>query len=636
MNNEKEQKAPPENAEAVTDLTETPSVNTEDIVDLSEVTAESEAVTAAADEEKTETPSEADSAPEKGDEKLPEESSAASSETVKKYRPDIMKKAAVWVAAIAVFLSVFIITGYYVTTASKAEFHADCTDTIMWANASAESGHLYDQNFKYACFLPIGTSTIMLPLLHFSGLSMTTHIIGMTCFFVLLTLFMVLMMREVTGSLPAALTGTSLFLAMTLSTEKMREIFWGHTIYYSLGIFFLAVGTFMYFRILNLDSQGRTQRKNGKSSRSKTIRKIIVFLILCAFMLLTGMDGVTGLTLFTIPFTGAVFAEQFINGKRRLFSSKSGIILFRVVVFLIMAVIGVIINNKCVGELVASYQDANTEFSGMDSWTEHLQSLPLAWMRLFGVQSLPDVMFTDEKGIYNIIYIITSIVIAVLPIIATCCFKKYGNDRKGRMIRIWIWIHWAVTAVILTGYIFGILSAADWRIIPMVGTAIIVSILFVFWAVSENTEFSRLSVLLMVPVIASGIISCSMVTELDKDGYKKNTQFILADFLESEGVTKGYSTFWNANSITVITGEKVKVRDIYVDEGGARRRAYQSSKLWYDDDPSQNEYFLLLGSSELEKLSASDFFTVHEPVRQAETVANGITYTLFVFDHNII
>ena len=61
MDNEKEQKAPPENAEAVTNLTEEPSVSTEDIVDLSEVTAESEAVTAAADEGKTE----ADSAPEK-------------------------------------------------------------------------------------------------------------------------------------------------------------------------------------------------------------------------------------------------------------------------------------------------------------------------------------------------------------------------------------------------------------------------------------------------------------------------------------------------------------------------------------------------------------------------------------------
>jgi hypothetical protein len=170
----------------------------------------------------------------------------------------------------------------------------------------------------------------------------------------------------------------------------------------------------------------------------------------------------------------------------------------------------------------------------------------------------------------------------------------------------------------------------------MLGTAIIVSILFVCWAVSEAADMSRISVLLMIPVIAAGILSCSNVTEIKKDDYKNNLQYQLADFLESEGVTKGYSTFWNANSITVITGERIKVRDIYVDENGARRRPYQSSKRWYNDDPLQKEYFLLLGSDELNKLSASTFFLDHEPVRQAETVANGITYTLFVFDHNFV
>lgn len=636
--------APPEsdetsNTEAVTDLTEVSADNTESIVDLTEVSTESEASSAeasATDEEKSETAAEADSAPEKDDEKSVENSKAASSAAMKKYRFDILGRIIIWVVTVSVFLSVFLITGYYVTTASKGEFHADCTDTIMWANASAESGHLYDKEFKYACFLPIGTSNIMRPLLHFYGLSMKTHIIGMTCFFVLLTLFMILMMREVTKSLPASLTGTSIFLALTLSTPKMREIFWGHTIYYSLGIFFLVVGTFMYFRIMSLDSNVRAMKKKEKKNRSRIIWKIMIFILLCAFMLLTGMDGVTGLTLFTIPFTGAVFAEHFINSKQKILSCKSTVVLFRVVTFIVMAVIGVLINNKCVGKLVASYQDANTEFSGMDSWIDHLHDLPIAWMKLLGVQNIPDVMFTDEKGIYNIIYIMTSLIIAVIPIIATCCYKKYGRDRKGRMMRIWIWIHWAVTAVILMGYIFGILAAAEWRIIPMIGTAIIVSILFVFWSVSTGADTAKISVLLMIPVMAGCILSCSTVTAMDKDGYKKNTQFMLADFLKSEGVTRGYSTFWNANSITVITGEEIKVSDVFVDEGGVRMRHYQSSNRWYKDIPSQNEYFLLVGSDELTKLSSSDFFTSQSPVRQSETVINGATYSLFVFDHNIV
>ena len=624
-------KAPPDspeiaNTEDITNKVEEAAEKAENMVNLSEVAARNE----------TDTIEITDSEEEKSNANRSLYENDKSSKKAKKKRFNILGKISGWLITILVFLSVFLITGYYVTTASKAEFHADCTDTIMWANASVESGHLYDQDFKYACFLPIGTSTIMIPLIQLFGLSIKTHIIGMTIFFILFTLFMVLMMREVTGSLPSALMGTSLFLALTLSTPKMREIFWGHTIYYSLGLLFLAIGTFMYFRIMSLENNARSLIKKGKSCKSKKLRKFIIFILLCAFMLLTGMDGVTGLTLFTIPLTGAIFAEQFLNTKQKIFGAKSLIVLFRVVIFMIMAVIGVIINNECIGKLVAGYQDANTEFSSMNTWIDHLHSLPLSWMKLLGVDNLPDVMFTDEKGIYNLIYIISSIIIAVIPVIATFCYKKFGNDHRGRMLKMWVWIHWAVSAVVLTGFIFGILAAAEWRIIPMLGTAIIVCILFLFWTFSEASDMSRISVLLMIPVIAAGILSCTNVIEIKKDDYKNNIQYQLADFLESENVTKGYSTFWNANSITVITDAKIKVRDIYVDENGARRRTYQSSKRWYNDDPLQKEYFLLIDSDELHQLSNSSFFLDHEPVRQAETEVNGTTYTLFVFDHNFV
>ena len=561
---------------------------------------------------------------------------AAAAQPHSKYRFDILKKLTLWVTVAIIFLSAFGITAYYVTTASKAEFHADCTDTIMWANASAESGHLYDQDFKYACFLPFSTSAIMRPLLHFFGLSLKTHIIGMTCFFILLTLFLVLLIREVTGSLSLAFTGTSVFLAMTLSTVKMREIFWGHTIYYSLGILFLLIGTYMYFRLLTIEAAIRTQHREGKNIKRSKIHKVIIFICLCIFMLLTGLDGITGFTLFVLPFAGAVFAEQFANTKHRLLSCKTAVIVSRVLIFFVMAISGVLINSKLIGKLVASYQDANSEFSDMNSWIDHLHALPMAWMRLLGVKSLPNVMFTDKQGVPNLIAIMASVILAVIPIIATCCYKKYGKDRKGRMMRIWVWIHWAVTAVNLMGYIFGVLSAADWRIIPTIGTSMILSILFVCYCVPKKLEVSRIVFLLMIPVIAAGVLNCNNVRKMKKDSYKQNTQFMLADYLEEEGLTKGYATFWNANSITVISGERIKVRDVNIDTDGVRMRQYQSCKRWYMDDPLQREYFLLLTSSEFDSFSASDFYMSEKPVRTSERVINGVDYVLLVYDHNIV
>ena len=196
-NAEKAAETAEENASDVIDLTENAADATENILDLTE--------------DSDEKADEAEEAPEKADEKVAEDEKTEESNEAEgtekapvslreKYHFDLLSKIIIWVVAGVIFLGAVCVTIYYVTTAQKAEFHADCTDTIMWANATAESGHVYDQEFSYACFLPFSTSTIMYPLLHFFGLSMTAHIVGMMCFFVLLTVFLVFMIHEMTGS----------------------------------------------------------------------------------------------------------------------------------------------------------------------------------------------------------------------------------------------------------------------------------------------------------------------------------------------------------------------------------------------------------------------------------------------------
>lgn len=52
----------------------------------------------------------------------------------------------------------------------------------MWANATYESGKIYDPDFSYACFLPFGVNLIMLPFIYMFGLSLKVHILGMIGF----------------------------------------------------------------------------------------------------------------------------------------------------------------------------------------------------------------------------------------------------------------------------------------------------------------------------------------------------------------------------------------------------------------------------------------------------------------------
>ena len=643
MDNEKENPIPD------TDQQETPTETTGEILDFTEASADTaEEIIDLTEESSTETPptvtydTAAEPAAEIAEENAPEPLTQTDetiiSEAVSESRDTtgIIGKIMLWVISVFLFIGASSAVVYYIMFASRGEFHADCTDTIMWANASVESGKLYDPNFTYACFLPFSTSTLIIPLIKIFGFGMTAHSVGMLCYFILLAVFMALMLKEINDSFPAGFIGTALFLSVTLITQKLREIFWGHTIYYSLGILFLVIGAYLYARTLTLKSKELQLKKGGKNPKKAAVHRVLVFLCLCVFMLLTGMDGITGLTLFALPFAGAVFIEQFINKKYSVFSGKTMAVICRSLIFLIMAVAGNLINNRLLGGLEARYQDANSEFSEMNTWLAHAQKLPFAWMRLLGVESLPDIMFTAKQGVPNLIFIVFALILAAMPIIATLCYKKYGNDRKGRMMRIWVWIHWAVTAVVLMGYICGVLAVADWRLVPVIGTSLILSISFVCWAVTENADCSRIASLLILPVFAAGYLGFSNVRKMPKDGYKDNIQYKLADFLEDEGATRGYATFWNANSVTLITGGKIKVSDVLLDEEGVSHRKYQSSSKWYEDDPLQREYFLLLNGDEYNTFISSDDYINDPPLHTINKEIDDEVFILLIYDHNIV
>lgn len=139
---------------------------------------------------------------------------------------------------------------YYLFFCLKTEIHADCMDTIMWANASHNAGSLFNENFTYACLLPFGGQLLMQPFIAIFGLSYKAHIIGMVLFMVIFVSALTFMLRSM--DISVLKTGGIVFslLMFTLASEKLREIFWGHIIYYSLGLTFLFVGVGLTFVIL--------------------------------------------------------------------------------------------------------------------------------------------------------------------------------------------------------------------------------------------------------------------------------------------------------------------------------------------------------------------------------------------------
>lgn len=87
---------------------------------------------------------------------------------------------------------------------------------------------------------------------------------------------------------------------------------------------------------------------------------------------------------------------------------------------------------------------------------------------------------------------------------------------------------------------------------------------------------------------------------------------------------------------SVISGEKLKVRNVIVNENGVQKATYQTDSRWYEDQPEQKNYFLLLNNAEYQKLDERKDPLLNQAERSfVLTDSNGITYQVLVFAKNI-
>lgn len=524
---------------------------------------------------------------------------------------------------------------YYILFPARGEFHSDCTDTIYWAKASYDSGKILSPDFYYACLLPFGGSLLMLIFIPFFGVSMTTHTLGMLLFFVLFLTAFCLMLKEMHWNFRWICIAAAVLLTVVSSSQKLREIFWGHTIYYSLGILFLFFGLFLLFRLQNLLEQQKDKRKENQNGTSVLVRICVTLAVLLLFFLLCCTDQVTAITIFALPVLAGLFLERFLDRNIPLVSWENSVTLLLILALGVMVLCGMKLGAFWAGDLTGIYADAYSGYAPQSSWLEHAQTFPLAWLTLLGLEDIPDTPLMHPDSVRNLIRMAVAILLLVLPIIATCCYSKY-EGRSGRQMRILLWAHWVMTALIMVGYICGYLSAANWRLSPIVCTSTVVSVVFVHWAIVNRTTMGRISGALCIPIVCFCVLSAWNVAKLPVDYYKQNIQYQLAEMLQNEGLTYGYATFWNANAMTVLSNSELVVRSIEIDENGLHQALYQTEPSWYEAQPDQENYFLLLDRSEYAMLKGQMDSLLTEAQRSfVLSGSDGTLYQVLVFSENI-
>ncbi|MBQ8515761.1 MAG: hypothetical protein IJ496_10225 [Ruminococcus sp.] len=549
------------------------------------------------------------------------ETAAAASDAVKKKHsldwPDVRK----WITLMActfVFILGILLVFYYIWGPGYAEFHADCSDTLYWAEAAMQGKGLINPDFNYAAVMPLGGNLFMQLWYPFFGMSMTTHSLGMTTFFIVFTAALFWLLREMKWSLNWTLAGAGGLLTALLCSAKVREIFWGHIIYYSLGLLFLLIGLALVLHIYNLHEKEQT--------RSVRIQKGLFLALLLVMFLLSCTNSTTAIALFALPVAAALFCERFLDHTVPLTDKKNILGGIMLVICLIGILGGLKLGDWIAGGVQGLYANAHSDFTAESSWWEHVEKLPLEFLYLLGLEVDTDTALASLNGAKIILLLFYAALIVILPLAALLSYRKI--EEKG--LRMLIWAHFTSSAFILIGYICGMLSTANWRMSPILVTSFLVSLSYLRWLYAK-ADSRRLSVLLLIPFIWNSAQGVLNVFDMAPKAHLTSANYQLIAFLKEKGLDYGYATFWNSHSLTVQSNSECVVRAVHINAEGLQMNPYQGNAEWYEDQPGQEEYFLLMSAGERDALIASGSPVAEEEYTQYEY----LDFIIWVFEENL-
>ncbi len=508
---------------------------------------------------------------------------------------------------------------YYIWGLARSEFHSDCTDTLYWAEAAMQGKGLINPDFEYATIMPFGGNLFMQLWLPFFGVTMLTHSLGMTTFLVVFTAALFWLMHELRWSLPWRFIGVGGMLMALSAGEKIREIFWGHIIYYSLGMLFLLIGLSLVLHIYHLHEK--------KQTPAVQCQTLIFLVLLAAMFTICCTNSTTAIALFALPILAALFCERFLDHTRSLTDQKNILGGLMLLLCLTGVIAGLLLGKWIAGDSVPLYANAYSYFTEPESWWEHLEGLPLAFLNLIGLNAEPYTFLASFSGVNIIIQIFYAGMLVVLPVAALFSYRKIMDTG----LRMLIWAHFTSTAFILIGYICGMLNTANWRLSPVIVTGFLVSMAFLR-ELYLKTEVRRLGILLLLPIGYYCLQSAWGILRMPADAYLENATYKLSEYLQTQGLTYGYATFWNSQAITVQSDSQCQVRTVSIDEeDGLSINTYQSNITWYEDQPGQEEYFLLMSAYEKSVLEDAGSPVLKMQRRELKYMG----YTIWVFEENL-
>lgn len=575
---------------------------------------------------------------------------ASNSEKIKNFLSG--KGKPLWTAlSVLPLLFAVLVALYYIWGPGEGYFHSDCTDNLIWAEVSIESGSVFDPEFRYAGMLPFSAAFWIVPLIRIFGYGMTAHNIGMSVFALLFIASVVFFCRSAKMTWGWSSLAAFASVAAMSASDKLREIMYGHNIYYSIGPCLLLFALGLAIRISDSLSSGK---KSGIKQTVLLAVRIILFLFVCGG---AATDGGQVIVIGTFPAVAGILADRFFS-REKLASRKNIPAAAIVGLFAMGTLVGMMLLKVWKGDIECGYAEAYSEWSKIDTWADNARAFVKQYFTLIGI--IPEGSLFSLKSVVTLFRLLGGVLMIIVPPFMFVFYRKLS----GPGVRALLWGHTAVFSVVMVGFVCGKLSGVNWRLTPILATG---SVLCVLAArelclaakakkagpgeedkgtdeekTGENAggapAAGRIGALLLVFVMIFSLTVSFEILKMPKDYGRDNYNHELAAFLEEHGLEYGYATFWQSQTITALSDGKVKCREILArKQAGVYSDYYQSSRRWYRDIDS-DRFFVLLSDGEYDDIlsTASWQSWIGDILIEEYTEEDGLVpgFLIFVFSQN--
>ncbi|MDX8524179.1 hypothetical protein RFM68_06655 [Mesorhizobium sp. MSK_1335] len=528
-----------------------------------------------------------------------------------------------WFPAAALILAVnFCFLVFYVFVGYKKLFNADSAMKILLAREIIDSHHFFPPDWYYGNndIVVVFGQLFAIPAMIFLPAGFTVHAISglVTSILVLHSVWLA------TGLAPIGKTQRTLITASMAAgiSGLLAENLYGQASY----------GTILYMSLYLIYCLVRL-------TRAQSTKHVVLWSVLLCVLITTEFWGNPQRALITIgmPFVTAALWSIYRPGDHRGGAGRASLLGMAASICagigggtILYAVTFAHVNN-------AARDASSIKWLPYDAIVGNLAILGKEMLVIFGGQPPGDSELLSVIGLYGAVRMVVAILLVWLIVRAVATSAR--PDGEVRPLAIYGSV--ALLSVCFLQVATTIPNLAE----PIASSRYLVPSLITMAIAALATPLDmrlRPIEFISVAVVLAGLLTSAYPTFVRSDPQSHMNLGLqqpraidfsgLARYLEDNGLAYGYATYWNAGPLSVLSDERVLVRQITLDGPLPTPMRFLSSDRWYLADAWKGETFLVLTQEEANKVDWKQLAALGLPVSRKLQFGN---LGIFVFGENI-